>query len=84
MVGFFPVGSPSTIQSRLNLFIQSGGGTFALAGVYDLPIAASRVAAGDIDGDGLNDIVILGGDNKCLVLIQSHTQPGTFNMPHQL
>jgi hypothetical protein len=84
VVGFFPVGSPSTIQSRLNLFIQSGGGAFALAGVYDLPIAASRVAAGDIDGDGLNDLVILGGDNRSLVLIQSHTQPGTFNMQHQL
>ncbi len=84
VVGFFPTGTPSTVQSRLNLFIQSGSGAFALAGVYDLPIAASRVAAGDIDGDGLNDLVVLGSDNQCLVLIQSHTAPGTFNVPHKL
>jgi hypothetical protein len=84
VVGFFPVGSPSTVQSRLNLFTQSGDGSFALTGVYDLPIAASRVAAGDIDGDGLNDLVVLGGNNQCLVLIQSHSVPGTFNTPYQL
>ncbi len=84
VVGFFPTGSPSTVHSRLNLLIQSGSGTFALAGVYDLPIAASRVAAGDIDGDGFNDLVVLGSDNHCLMLIQSHTVPGTFNAPHQL
>lgn len=84
VVGFFPTGSPSTVRSRLNLFMQSGGGAFTLARVYDLPIAASCVAAGDIDGDGLNDLVVLGGDNQCLVLIQSHTMPGTFNTPYQL
>lgn len=84
VVGFFPVGTPSTVQSRLNLFMQPGSGAFALAGVYDLPIAASCVAAGDIDGDGLNDLVVLGSDNQCLVLIQSHTMPGTFNTSHQL
>lgn len=84
VVGFFPVGSPSTVQSRLNLFTQSGGGAFALAGSYNLPIAASRVAAGDIDGDGLNDLVVLGGQNQCLVLIQSHSVIGTFNVPQPL
>jgi hypothetical protein len=36
VVGFFPVGSPSTVQSRLNLFTQSGGGTFALTGGFTL------------------------------------------------
>lgn len=84
VVGFFPVGSPSTVQSRLNLFTQSGGGAFALAGSYNLPISASRVAAGDIDGDGLNDLVVLGGQNQCLVLIQSHSVIGTFNVPQPL
>lgn len=79
VVGFFPMG-----QSRLNLFTQTGGGAFALASSYDLPIAVSRVAASDIDGDGLIDLIALGGNNRCLVLIQSHTLPGTFNRPQAL
>ena len=82
--GFFPVGSPSKIKSRLNWFTQSGNGAFVVAGSYDMPIAVSRVAAGDIDGDGLNDLLVLGDNNQCLVLIQSHTVSGTFNAPQTL
>jgi len=37
-----------------------------------MPIAVNRMAAGDIDGDGLNDLVVLGVENQCLVLIQSN------------
>jgi hypothetical protein len=66
------------------LFIQSGGGAFSLAQVYDMPISVSRVAAGDIDGDGLNDLVVLGGETECMVLIQSHSMKGTFNSPKSL
>ena len=84
VAGFFPVGSPSTVQSRFNLFTQSGNGAFALAGAYTMPIAVSRLAAGDIDRDGLNDLVVLGGDNRCLIVIQSHSVPGTFNAPYFL
>ena len=84
VVGFFPEGSPSIIKSRLNLFIQSGGGAFSLADVYDMPFSVSRVAAGDIDGDGLNDLVVLGDENECMVLIQSHDIKGTFNSPKPL
>lgn len=83
-VGFFPVGSPSTVKSRLNLFTQSGSGTFVLASVYNMPITASRVAAGDLDGDGLNDLIVLGDHNQCLALIQSHAVPGTFSAPRPL
>ena len=79
VAGFFPKGA-----SRLNLFTQSGGGAFALADVYKMPITVSRVAAGDIDGDGRNDLVVLGGDNRCLVMFQSQTVPGTFNAPRPL
>jgi len=78
VVGYYPVGSPTTVESRLNLFVQSGAGYFAPVAVHQLTINASRVAAGDIDGDGRNDLVVLGEDNQCFKLIQSHTAPGVF------
>jgi hypothetical protein len=83
-VGFFPEGSPSQVYCHLNLFLQSGGGTFDLANVYNIPISASRVAVGDIDGDGLDDLVVLGAENEVLVLLQSQTKNGTFNSPKPL
>ena len=84
VVGFYPVGSPTTVESRLNIFVQSGGGQFALLAVHSLPVSASRVAAGDIDGDGRNDLLVLGGDNQCFRLIQSHAAPGVFLAPQPL
>jgi hypothetical protein len=78
VVGFYPVGSPTTVESRLNIFAQSGAGYFAPTAIHQLPLTASRVAAGDIDGDGRNDLVVLGGDNQCFRLIQSHAAPGVF------
>jgi hypothetical protein len=47
-------------------------------------IYANEAAIADLNGDGLNDLVVLGKDNQCLVLIQSHLVPGTFNAPHPL
>ena len=84
VVGFFPEGSPSVVYCHLNVFLQSGGGTFGLSDVYEIPISASRVAAGDIDGDGLNDLVVLGAENEVLILLQSKTKNGTFDSPKPL
>jgi len=39
------------------------------------------IAAGDMDGDGLNDLVVFGGENECYILIQSHSNKGTFDSP---
>jgi hypothetical protein len=68
VTGFFPVGSPSTVHSRLNLFTQSGNATFALTSSRDLPFSASRIAAGDIDQDGRSELVVLGPEDRYLVV----------------
>ncbi len=80
-VGFYPVGSPTTVYSTLNLFMQDGSGGFTQDAAIAMPVACSRLAAGDIDGDGLNDLVVLGGENQVLLLLQSTSEPGTFLAP---
>jgi hypothetical protein len=82
--GFFPVGSPSTVQSRINLFTQSGGGTFAPTTVHDMPVGVSRVAAGDLNGDGAIDLIGFAGEDGCEVMLQSPTATGTFSAPRPL
>jgi hypothetical protein len=83
VVGFFPVGSPTVVGSRTNLLMNDGLGAFALSAVIAMPTSVSRVTAGDLDGNGRNDIVLLGADNQCLVMFQS-TSPGTFLPPRAL
>jgi hypothetical protein len=83
-VGFFPEGSPSKVKSRLNIFMQSGGGKFSLYEVYEMPVSVSRVAAGDVNDDGLNDLIVLGGENQCMLLFQSTSNMGTFQQPKLL
>lgn len=83
VAGFFPVGSPSQVHARVNLFTQSGGGAFAPTTVHDMPSAVSRIAAGDVNGDGHRDLVTLASD-QCLVMLQSATAPGTFANPRPL
>jgi alkanesulfonate monooxygenase SsuD/methylene tetrahydromethanopterin reductase-like flavin-dependent oxidoreductase (luciferase family) len=68
VAGFFPVGSPSTVQARLNRFTQSGSGGFALVTGSDLTVDASRITAGDVDGDGRNELVVLGAGDRYLVV----------------
>ncbi|KPK47143.1 MAG: hypothetical protein AMS22_17035 [Thiotrichales bacterium SG8_50] len=81
VVGYFPVGSDW--DSRANLLINNGVGGFVLSDVFATPISVSRVAAGDLDGDGRVDIVLLGSENRCLVMFQSAT-PGSFLPPRAL
>ncbi len=80
-VGAYPVGSPSTVSSSLNIFMQNGSGAFTLRTSTAMPFPATRVAAGDINGDGLNDLVALGGNNRVTLLLQSATSPGTYLAP---
>jgi hypothetical protein len=85
--GFWPTGSdplsPPDVHSQVKVFLQAGS-TFAFAGAYNLPFSCSRVGAGDLDGDGLNDLVVLGDGNRSLVLMQIPSLPGTFAAPRAL
>jgi hypothetical protein len=67
----------------VKVFLQAGS-TFAFAGAYNLPFSCSRVGAGDLDGNGLNDLVALGDGNRSLALMQIPSLPGTFSAPRAL
>jgi len=41
-----------------------GAGAFALVSSRDIPFSASRVTAGDVDGDGRNEVVVLGPEDR--------------------
>lgn len=83
--GFFPVGSPTVVRSNTNLLLPIGGGAYGVAAIYEMPAAMEAINAADIDGDGLNDLVLLGGDdNRAFVMTQSRSAPGTFLAPRAL
>lgn len=66
-------------RGRVNVFTQSGRGRFVQRAQYDVPLdTVSRIAAGDLDGDGRQDLVLFGGDNECYVMPQSRVVPGAF------
>ena len=82
--GFYPEGSPSTVKSRVNILAPTQGGIYVPAAAIDMPVAMSVINAVDVDGDGLNDLVLLGAGNRAYVMFQSSTVRGTFGAPRQL
>jgi len=76
-----PYGAP-IVRSRVNRMTNNGAGTFALSGFADLAFDVSRLGAGDLNGDGANDLVLLGDDTRATVMFQS--SPGVFQPPRDL
>lgn len=91
--GTYPEGTTSDgfsiIKSRLTLVLQDGSGHFVPSSAYALPILATNVGAGDINGDGRVDLVIYGSEvlpsggalDKVMLLLQSSTAAGQFLTP---
>lgn len=80
VAGFWP--ESGDVKSAVNLFINTGSGAFTFSTEISMPLSVSRIGANDLDGDGDNDIILLGSDNKCLVMMQ--TAPGTFSVPYAI
>jgi hypothetical protein len=91
-VGTYPDGTTadgvSIIRSELNLLMQSADGRFVPNTVYALPMQATRVGAGDVNGDGRIDLVIYGSIpqssgnlDQAQLLLQSGATAGQFEAP---
>ena len=81
--GFFPTG-PSQVQSRANVLLQNGAGAFAGSQAIALPLSGSRIAAGELTGDGRVDLLVLATEHRLLLLPQSALASGSFLAARQL
>lgn len=80
-------GGNCSVESEVDLLLQSGGGTFYIAQNYSVSLAVDEITAGDLDLDGANDLVLYGTDVNggvgllVAAMYQSTTTPGTFGTP---
>lgn len=68
----------------MNAFAQSDAESSTQHAQYDAPVNVDRIAAGEIDGDGRNDLLLLGGTSECYAMFASHTIPGGFESARPL
>lgn len=82
--GVFASGGSGTQRSRTNVLAPTAAGGYALVAAIDMPVAMARIAAADVDGDGLVDLLLLGERNRAFVMRQSAAARGTFLAPREL
>ncbi len=66
----------------VSLLRNNGQGVFELSEKISVPFGIQRLSAGDLDGDGRNDLVLLDEGNRCLVMYQ--TAVGSFLAPREI
>jgi hypothetical protein len=72
------------VKGSVSVLLGTGGGAFASATTYDVGVFPSAIAAGDLDGDGLPELVV--ADHAGPLLVLSGTGAGRFGSatPHAL
>jgi hypothetical protein len=79
VAGTLPTDNPNDKPvDGVAVFLQSGGGAFIKDRNYRVSRFIDLVAVGDVDGDGLNDLVLYAEKHRIKVMIQSPLTPGTF------
>ncbi|MGZ8274063.1 MAG: FG-GAP repeat domain-containing protein [Burkholderiaceae bacterium] len=82
--GIFSTGSPATARSRTNILAPTITGRYVQTAAIDMPVSMWRINAVDVDGDALNDLILLGDSNRAYVMYQVFGARGTFRPPRQL
>ena len=70
------------VWTGADVLLNDGTGRFAPSAHFEVPIAVGTLTAGDLDGDGRNDLVMY-GDGQVMVMYQS-TTTGVFLPPRLL
>jgi hypothetical protein len=76
--------SGGTSRSRTNILAPTVTGRYVQTATIEMPVSMSRIHAVDVDGDGLNDLILLGDSNRAYVMYQVFTARGTFGPPRLL
>jgi FG-GAP-like repeat len=82
--GAYTATGSTTVRSRTNILAPTVAGRYTQTASIEMPVTMSRINAADVNGDGLNDLILLGDSNRAYVMYQSATSPGTFAAPRQL
>jgi hypothetical protein len=70
------------LDKTVSLLKNNGQGMFELSEKISIPFEVWKLNAGDLDGDERNDLVLLGGGNRCFLIYQ--TAAGTFLAPREI
>ena len=85
LAGTSQFGLPDTRRSTAHVLLQDATGQLRLTQDIELmPLQVEQIAAGDLNGDGRPDLVVLSDANRVGLLYQSAAQPGTYALVQTL